>query len=207
MMNIWDPSKFPNPRFSSEYGTQSIPSMRSWRQITDNNDSLSDLIEHRQHSPLGMEVIKPQLSINLPLPPSTDKMYLEALIYMSQISQAMGIKIQSEVYRVHRDLEAKTMGALYWQLNDVWVAPSWSSIDFYGIPKILWYWSRDFFAPIAIIAHLDNYKNQINVTISREGISDSEFHGYTEMKLYKYSSFQPERSDRWDTVVVRIPKY
>lgn len=149
-----------------------------------------------------MAVIKPQLMMNLPLPHSNDKLYTEALIYMSQISQAMGIKTQSEVYRVHRDLEAKTMGALYWQLNDVWVAPSWSSIDFYGIPKILWYWSKDFFAPIAIMAHLDNRRNQINVTISREEISDTELHGFTEMKLYKYGNFQPERTDKWDIVVV-----
>lgn len=178
--------------------------MRSWRFDADSEDQLYKLIEHRQHSPLGMAVIKPQLLINLPLPQPGDKLYLNALIYMSQISQAMGIKTQSEVYRVHRDLEAQTMGALYWQLNDVWVAPSWSSIDFYGIPKILWYWSKDFFAPIAIIAHLDNHRNQINVTISREGISDTELLGYAEMKLYRYGQFQPERTDKWDIVVVSI---
>lgn len=194
--------KFPNPRFSSEYGTQSIPPMRSWSLILDSNDSISDLMDHRQHSPLRMEVILPQLKMNLPLPLSSDKRYIEALCYMSQISQAMGIKTQSEVYRVHRDLEANTMGALYWQLNDVWIAPSWSSIDFFGVPKILWYWSKDFFAPIAIIAQLDNDLNQINVTISREERSMEDFNGFVEMKLYKYGSFQPEKEFRWEVVVV-----
>uniref|UniRef100_T1GYJ2 Beta-mannosidase n=1 Tax=Megaselia scalaris TaxID=36166 RepID=T1GYJ2_MEGSC len=142
--------------------------------------------------------------MNLPLPLSSDKRYIEALCYMSQISQAMGIKTQSEVYRVHRDLEANTMGALYWQLNDVWIAPSWSSIDFFGVPKILWYWSKDFFAPIAIIAQLDNDLNQINVTISREERSMEDFNGFVEMKLYKYGSFQPEKEFRWEVVVVKV---
>lgn len=50
-----------------------------------------------------------------------------------QISQAISTKTESEKYRVDRnkltdDNQGHTMGALYWQLNDVWQAPTWSSI-------------------------------------------------------------------------------
>lgn len=46
--------------------------------------------------------------------------------------QAQCIKTQTEFYRRSQTeiIEGKgqTMGALYWQLNDIWQAPSWSSI-------------------------------------------------------------------------------
>lgn len=45
----------------------------------------------------------------------------------------MSIKVETEHYRRQRNVlkdsgEGRTMGALYWQLNDIWQAPSWSSI-------------------------------------------------------------------------------
>lgn len=46
--------------------------------------------------------------------------------------QAMAIKTETEKYRRSQseiiDGVGKTMGALYWQLNDIWPGPSWSSI-------------------------------------------------------------------------------
>ena len=38
------------------------------------------------------------------------------------------------------------MGALYWQVNDDWPAPSWSSIDYFGRWKALHYMAKEFYA-------------------------------------------------------------
>jgi len=45
----------------------------------------------------------------------------------------MGMKTEVELYRrkqsvIDADGAGLTMGALYWQLNDIWQAPTWSSI-------------------------------------------------------------------------------
>ena len=42
------------------------------------------------------------------------------------------------------------MGALYWQLNDIWPVASWASIDYYGRYKALQYFAKRFFAPVMI---------------------------------------------------------
>lgn len=46
--------------------------------------------------------------------------------------QAQCVKTETEFYRRSRsevvEGEGHTMGALYWQLNDIWQAPSWASL-------------------------------------------------------------------------------
>lgn len=65
------------------------------------------------------------------------QMFVEALQqterrFFLQVMQAQCVKVQTEFYRRSRteliDGKGHTMGALYWQLNDIWQAPSWSSI-------------------------------------------------------------------------------
>lgn len=52
-----------------------------------------------------------------------------------QVMQAQCIKTETEFYLRSRseivDGKGHTMGALYWQLNDIWQAPSWASLGNY----------------------------------------------------------------------------
>lgn len=90
------------------------------------------------------------INYELKLPDVNSSNFSKAFIYNSQVSrftekgnyllsgyfqimQAMAIKVEVEYYRQWRSREndageGLTMGALYWQLNDVWAAPTWSSI-------------------------------------------------------------------------------
>jgi beta-mannosidase len=57
---------------------------------------------------------------------------MDNFAYISQIHQAIAVRTQSEHYRRYRsflnDLGlGNTMCALYWQLNDVWAAPTWAA--------------------------------------------------------------------------------
>lgn len=53
-----------------------------------------------------------------------------------QVVQSMCITPQSRYYRTLKNTAgAYTYGALYWQLNDVWQAQSWSSIEYGELPR------------------------------------------------------------------------
>lgn len=59
--------------------------------------------------------------------------YFTNVFKFLQIVQALSLKLQTEHFRTQRsfltdDERGNTMGTLYWHMNDVWVAPSLSSI-------------------------------------------------------------------------------
>jgi beta-mannosidase len=67
-------------------------------------------------------------------------------VYISQLQQAVAIRTAVEFWRSQRP---RSMGALYWQLNDTWPVASWSSLEYSGKWKLLHYMARRFFHPVA----------------------------------------------------------
>lgn len=127
------------PRFMSEYGFQSFPEMRTIRQFAEAKDfSISSpvMLEH-QKAVGGNEIIRTYMLREYHEPKD-----FESFVYVSQVLQAEAIKVGAEHLRRQRP---RTMGSLYWQLNDCWPVASWASIDYYGRWKALQYYARRFY--------------------------------------------------------------
>ena len=56
------------------------------------------------------------------------------------------------------------MGILYWQLNDIWQGPSWSTIEYSGIWKMSHYFVKRAFQPIVVIGQINKLR-ELNVSI------------------------------------------
>ena len=66
------------------------------------------------------------------------------------------------------------MGALYWQLNDIWPVASWASIDYYGRYKALQYVAKRFFSPVIISCKETGEKETRPVVTMEPGFVDYE---------------------------------
>ncbi|XP_041809477.1 beta-mannosidase isoform X1 [Chelmon rostratus] len=162
-LDCWDWRTFPRTRFASEYGFQSWPSFSTLQPVSIKEDwsFSSNFTSHRQHHENGNQQMLLQAALHLNLPNSTDPMKrFTDTLYITQVMQAQCMKTQTEFYRRSQSeiIEGKghTMGALYWQLNDIWQAPSWSSIEFGGKWKMLHYFAQNFFAAVLPVGFEDN---------------------------------------------------
>ncbi|XP_058443272.1 beta-mannosidase-like isoform X2 [Malaya genurostris] len=199
VMDGWNPIIYRGGRFISEYGFQSFPAFTSWPVRDLSIPQLSDLIKHRQHSPLGNVPILQMIEKNLPMPSVNSSSYWRDVIYLSQVSQAMIVKTETEVYRSKR-VEQGTMGALYWQLNDVWISPSWSSIEYGGKFKILHYWLSEVFAQNHVVAYINALK-KLELYLIRDTLGPSE-HWSIEVKVHRWDKFVPVDLIAYDSIVV-----
>jgi beta-mannosidase len=131
-------------RFVSEFGFQSFPDERTVCSFTlpEDRNIFSRIMEMHQRNGSANSKILSYMSKEFLYPHS-----LPVFIYASQILQAEAIRYGVEHWRRNR---GRCMGAIYWQLNDIWPVISWASIDYYGRWKALQYFARRFFAPILL---------------------------------------------------------
>lgn len=138
-------------RFISEFGFQSFPGLRTIDAFTapeDRTGILTPVMLAHQKNKEGNALIHEYLLRHYPEPKD-----FASFLYVSQVLQAEAVKIGAEHFRRSRP---RTMGSLFWQLNDCWPVASWSSIDYYGRWKALQYYARRFYAPVLVSPHVED---------------------------------------------------
>ncbi|XP_003796374.3 beta-mannosidase [Otolemur garnettii] len=207
--DCWDWKVFPKARFASEYGYQSWPSFSTLEKVSSKKDWSfnSKFSLHRQHHEDGNKQMLHQAQLHFKLPQSTDPLRaFKDTIYLTQVMQAQCVKTETEFYRRSRseivNKKGHTMGALYWQLNDIWQAPSWASLEYGGKWKMLHYFARRFFAPLLPVGFEDQSVFHVY------GVSDlhSDLRVMLTVRVHTWSSLEPLCSLATKGFVIRAGK-
>ena len=150
-------------RFCSEFGFQSLPSIKTVETFTGEKDRnlFSRVMESHQKNPAANGKILYYLSETFRYPKD-----LESLIFLSQILQGYAMKEATEHWRRNR---GRCMGSIYWQFNDNWPVASWSSMDYYGRYKALHYMAKGFCDNVA--GSIEKKETHMGFWISNETLA------------------------------------
>ena len=135
-----------SPRFCSEFGFQSYPSMDVIRKFADPEDFniAAPVMESHQKNAGGNARIAETMFRYFRFPVD-----FANFVYLSQVQQGLAIKTAVTHWR---SLKPHCMGTLIWQLNDTWPVCSWASLDHGGGWKLLHHMSKAFYAPVFVSA-------------------------------------------------------
>lgn len=148
-------------RFCSEFGFESVPSIKTVRSFAEPRDLnlCCPVMEAHQKCGQGTEKIMYYLAQMSHYPYD-----FEGLIYATQMVQADAIRINVENMRRNRGV---CMGSLYWQVNDSNPVISWASLDYFQRRKALHYVAKNFYAPVLLSAD-DRDPDRIRLNVSSE---------------------------------------
>jgi beta-mannosidase len=157
-----------SPRFCSEFGFQSFPSMATMREFAgaDDMNISSSVMEAHQKNAGGNARIAETMFRNFRFP-----MAFDDFVYVSQIQHGLAMRTAVEYWRT---LKPHCMGALYWQLNDTWPVASWSGLDHGGAWKALHYMARRFFEPVTAFAIPSKDGKSIVISAINDGLNATD---------------------------------
>ena len=147
-------------RFCSEFGMESMPSMKAVRSFTNNPkpELLDSTMLLHQKSEIGNEKILYYLLAKYREPTT-----FEDFAYLSQIVQSNAVRFATDTWR--RNFGEQN-GAIFWQLNDCWPVASWSGIDYSKQLKAVMYHARHFNKPLCLSN--DYYDNRAEIYVEND---------------------------------------
>jgi beta-mannosidase len=146
-------SAYPGGRFAAEFGFHSMPSLQIWQQVAPPEElyfNSSIILAYNHHHPPWSSLIpvnnpnQTELSLGgmgqmtiavedyYPIPPNDPSSIanFSSWIYSTQVFQADFMRNQISFYRIGSGKPERNLGALYWQLNHSWQAPTWASLEY-----------------------------------------------------------------------------
>lgn len=180
MWHVWHGSKDLSyygkryTRFCSEYGMESLPSEDCILQFATQKDMdlKSDVMLSHQKCKSGNDKMLFYLYEKFNKPAKfTD------LIYLTGLVQAECVANGAEHWRRNK---GRCNGALWWQMNDCWGAPSWSSVDYFGKWKPLMYAGKRIFEPITV--SLRQTDGGFELYVLNDTLNDEEYTAVVSLK-------------------------
>jgi beta-mannosidase len=135
-------------RFNAEYGFQSFPEPSTVNRFAPlSEQSLhSAVMKNHQKSYVGNGMIEKHAKIYYGKAKD-----FQSFIYYSQLTQRKAVSI---AIAGHRADAPRCMGTIFWQLNDCWPAPTWSSLDDHNNWKALHYAVKEDYRSIAVFEQI-----------------------------------------------------
>ncbi|KZP11220.1 glycoside hydrolase family 2 protein [Athelia psychrophila] len=189
-------STYPVGRFANEFGFHSQPSYQTYAAALPPADlafNSSGVLSRNHHYPInltsffssfsspappqnrtarslqGMGELSTAAEHWLPTPRNADATQLfKAQILATQIFQAEFYRAQIAFYRRGSGRPERTMGSLYWMLNDIWAAPTWAGIERGGRWKMLHYGAKDVYAPVVVAPYYDAGTGAVEVWVTSD---------------------------------------
>lgn len=162
-----------------------VPSIHSWRQQISEKDlqfNSSVVMLRNQHPPagglnasnydnsaIGQGQMTRAVELWYPTPNKTNSAAnFSAWCHATQLFQADLYVSEIEFYRRGSGLPNRQLGSLYWQLEDIWVAPTWASVEYDGRWKVVHYAVKNTYEPIIIAPYYDQKTGNLSVWVTSD---------------------------------------
>ncbi|KAL1742498.1 glycoside hydrolase family 2 protein [Schizophyllum fasciatum] len=194
-------STYPLSRFVNEFGWHAMPSIYSWEEVLQSPDDFafnSTVVVSRDHhpparnldfpnpnAPQGQYEMTAPVLLWLPTPDTPDaKHNFTQWCWSTQVFQAMEVSAQVAFYRRGAGRPEHNLGALVWQLNDVWQGISWAAIEYSGRWKPLQYALRNVFEKVAVYPFWNATTERLEVDVVSDRLEDVD--GVAQLTWYDW---------------------
>ena len=203
--DCWNVSAYPRARFITESGFESFPSFMTMAPTlakTDYGFNASVPASRQQHPP-GQQQITHNVKSNWRWPdrwPSNSASGYRDELWMTQVAASQCLTAAVEFWRGSSDELINTTyplspsgwamlggnaGVLYWQADDTWPGPSWSTIELGGRLKVGHYSMQRAFAPLLVAGRI--HEGVLTVRFSNHGRRSLGADASLRCTAYKWS--------------------